>query len=133
MTRVQTGSCWTGSTLYKAGHLDTPLCPHCGAKRIVEHIVWHCPKHSELRGTFDPLLAELGPIHLPPPLLHGIAPALHHLSEHTFWGTPLSYDQPDANTLFGALPFPPDVHYPLHGLIESYPGLNTRQLFDRIR
>lgn len=132
--QVQTGACWSGHFLFKAGHINTEACPYCGhPKHTMEHIIWHCPHHHEARQAYDPLLAKYGPKYLPPALLHGIAPALHQDPQHTYWGSSIIPSDLDAVVLFGATTIPPEASQALLAMPFQHSGYNTRQLLASIR
>ena len=134
LRNVQCGACWSGANLYHAGHLDTQKCSYCDApKHTIKHIIWHCPQHNVKRKALDPELAQFGSDTRPEPLLHGIAPALHHTDGHTYWGIPLPPDTPPRIiNLTGATDHPPDFRQALATFTDPF-NLNSRQLFDRLR
>eukprot|EP00969_Alexandrium_andersonii_P148199 6551724-Alexandrium_andersonii.AAC.1 len=71
---VMSGSIWTTHEAWRAGSVDTPVCPRCAAdKADVRHLFWQCPSYEHHR--LQVRILALDPEALPKFLaLHGVAP-----------------------------------------------------------
>ena len=49
------GGIWTPHESFKAGHIESMACPHCGAERAdLRHIVWVCEATAHVRAKYLP-------------------------------------------------------------------------------
>ena len=87
LQRLQCHGAWDKKSLEEIGAVDDNVCDLCGLDiHTSEHSVWVCPKLSKERAEADKELAEIDPKYIHAAVKMGIAPAMSHMPEATFWG-----------------------------------------------
>lgn len=132
----QTGSGWSTDKLKEAGIMEENTCSHCGGSHSGNNLIWECnhPQLVKNQIETDHEIAALDLKHLPNSIRRGIAPAMSHQPEDTFWGT----QQKDLNQahskLIGIREGRADSYHAM-GLIEKAKliKVNARQLISTLR
>ncbi len=91
---VQAGSGWTKSELERIGAASGHLCDYCGGVAASMTHLFHCPHFKQTRIEADAEIGNMDPDLLPEMVKLGIAPAITHVSNATYWGTPLGTQEP---------------------------------------
>ena len=84
----QDGGGWNKSKLKEIGALDDDHCDLCGELHEACDMIWSC-KHPEMikcRQETDSEIAAIDHKLIPGTIKRGIAPAMGHNNEETFWG-----------------------------------------------
>ena len=77
LNTIRTGTMWTKTAGYWAGHVEDMQCTLCGAaKETMEHLIWYCTALAKDRGEACSYLGKCNPDILPAPIKCGIAPAV---------------------------------------------------------
>ena len=97
---VMTGQDWDNKSKNKIGREGDTTCQYCNhPMQTTDHIIWDCPHFQGIKSAVIP---EIGPgdyRHLPAILRRGIAPAMTHRAECTFWGTQIDAEPVIQNLL----------------------------------
>ena len=114
MTFLQTsqaGGGWSKRQLFDLGIADSMECDYCGEIHEGNDMSWCCthPHFVAQRKLADEGLASLDPHSLPSAIKHGIAPALSHAANTSFWGVSikdLGLEGDTRETIIGSRPPP---------------------------
>ena len=84
---VMTGRAWNKTMIAIINPNSTAQCQYCGQQnQTTDHIIWECPKYQHIRSQNFPEASNQLFRHFPKEIRRGIAPALSHDPQATFWG-----------------------------------------------
>ena len=80
--------------------MDEDTCDLCGECHDGNDSIWCCshPQFVEKRQQVDAELASIDPRDLPTPIKNGIAPAMSHEANRTYWGTSMEHRHTEGYT-----------------------------------
>ena len=85
---IQHGGGWDKSSIRLIGGSDDDECEYCDiSNHTLYHIIWKCEHFRPQREAICKKLACINPGCLPAPIRIGIAPAMSHRADSTYWGT----------------------------------------------
>ena len=84
----QDGGGWNKKKLMQIGAVDDASCDLCGLQHESNDTTWNCqhPAMIKCRQETDPDLAAIGHRLIPDNIKRGVAPAMGHDHEETYWG-----------------------------------------------